>query len=42
MIPEIELNVLPKPYGSGFLVVGDAAGFGNVVHREGSNLAMTS
>ena len=42
MIPEIEFNKLPKPYGSGFLVAGDAAGFGNVVHREGSNLAMTS
>ena len=42
MIPELEFNRLPKPYGSGYLVVGDAAGFGNVVHREGSNLAMTS
>ncbi|MCL5987126.1 MAG: FAD-dependent oxidoreductase [Actinobacteria bacterium] len=42
MIPEIEFNKLPKPYGNGFLLAGDAAGFGNVVHREGSNLAMTS
>ncbi|OYY23503.1 MAG: nitrogen fixation protein FixC, partial [Azorhizobium sp. 35-67-15] len=29
-------------YGDGWVVVGDAAQLNNAIHREGSNLAMTS
>lgn len=42
LIPEGGYNALPPLYGDGWLVVGDSAGFVNAVHREGSNLAMTS
>lgn len=42
LIPEGGYRALPQLYGDGWLVVGDAAGFVNGVHREGSNLAMTS
>ena len=42
LIPEGGYNAIPKIYGDGWLVVGDAAMFVNAVHREGSNLAMTS
>lgn len=33
---------MPKVAGAGVLVVGDAAQLVNAIHREGSNLAMTS
>jgi len=33
---------MPKVVGHGVLVVGDAAQLVNAIHREGSNLAMTS
>ena len=33
---------MPKVVGSGVLVVGDAAQLVNAIHREGSNMAMTS
>jgi electron transfer flavoprotein-quinone oxidoreductase len=33
---------MPKLYGNGYLVCGDAAMMANPVHREGSNLAMAS
>ncbi|WP_341643753.1 FAD-dependent oxidoreductase [Thauera sp. SDU_THAU2] len=42
LIPEGGYHALPQLYGEGWLVVGDSAGFVNAVHREGSNLAMTS
>lgn len=42
LIPEGGYTALPRLYGDGWLVVGDSAGFVNGVHREGSNLAMTS
>lgn len=42
LIPEGGYHALPELYGEGWLLVGDSAGFVNAVHREGSNLAMTS
>jgi electron transfer flavoprotein-quinone oxidoreductase len=42
LIPEGGYKALPQLYGDGWMMVGDSAGFVNSVHREGSNLAMTS
>jgi electron transfer flavoprotein-quinone oxidoreductase len=42
LIPEGGYKAIPKLYGDGWLVVGDSGMFVNAVHREGSNLAMTS
>ena len=42
MIPEGGYHGIPKVYGPGYLVCGDTAMLSNPVHREGSNLAMTS
>jgi electron transfer flavoprotein-quinone oxidoreductase len=42
LIPEGGYKALPQLYGDGWMIVGDSAGFVNAVHREGSNLAMTS
>ncbi len=42
LIPEGGFNAMPEVYGDGFLLAGDAAMLINVLHREGSNLAMTS
>lgn len=42
MIPEGGYRGIPKVYGDGYLVCGDAAMLSNPVHREGSNLAMES
>ena len=42
LIPEGGYNAVPKIYGNGWIIVGDSGGFVNAVHREGSNLAMTS
>lgn len=42
LIPEGGYKAVPQLYGDGWLVAGDAAHFVNAVHREGSNLAMTS
>jgi electron transfer flavoprotein-quinone oxidoreductase len=42
LIPEGGFNAIPRVHGHGWLIVGDSAGFVNAVHREGSNLAMTS
>lgn len=42
MIPEGGYKTLPQLYGDGWVIVGDSAGFINSVHREGSNLAMTT
>ncbi|MGG7519543.1 FAD-binding protein [Allorhizobium undicola] len=42
LIPEGGYNAIPQLFGNGWVVVGDAAQLNNAVHREGSNLAMTS
>jgi len=42
MIPEGGYKAVPKLFANGLLVVGDAAMLVNGIHREGSNLAMTS
>lgn len=42
LLPEGGYDAIPQLYGDGWMVVGDAAHFNNAVHREGSNLAMTS
>jgi len=42
LIPEGGYKAVPRLYGDGWVVVGDAAQLNNAVHREGSNLAMTS
>ena len=42
LIPEGGYKAIPKLFGDGWVVVGDAAQLNNAVHREGSNLAMTS
>lgn len=42
LIPEGGYHSMPKVVGPGVLVVGDAAQLVNGIHREGSNMAMTS
>ncbi|PGL72512.1 FAD-dependent oxidoreductase [Bacillus sp. AFS055030] len=42
LIPEGGYNSIPKLVGNGVLVIGDAAQLVNAIHREGSNMAMTS
>jgi electron transfer flavoprotein-quinone oxidoreductase len=42
LIPEGGYKSMPQLYGDGWLIVGDAGQFVNAVHREGSNLAMTT
>ncbi|UOF90562.1 FAD-dependent oxidoreductase [Fodinisporobacter ferrooxydans] len=42
LIPEGGLRSVPQLSGSGWMVCGDAAQLVNFVHREGTNLAMTS
>lgn len=42
LIPEGGFNAMPDLYGDGWIIVGDAGMFVNAVHREGSNLAMTT
>jgi electron transfer flavoprotein-quinone oxidoreductase len=42
LIPEGGYDAMPSIYGNGWVVAGDAAHLVNAVHREGSNLAMTS
>ncbi|MCK8785000.1 FAD-dependent monooxygenase [Roseomonas sp. NAR14] len=42
LIPEGGYKAIPQLTGDGWLAVGDAGHFVNAVHREGSNLAMTS
>ncbi len=42
LIPEGGYDRMPKIFGDGVLVVGDAAGFVNPLNREGANLAMLS
>jgi electron transfer flavoprotein-quinone oxidoreductase len=42
LIPEGGFNSIPPLSGDGWMVCGDAAQLVNFVHREGTNLAMTS
>jgi electron transfer flavoprotein-quinone oxidoreductase len=42
LIPEGGYDALPQLYGDGWMLIGDSAGFVNAMHREGSNLAMTT
>jgi electron transfer flavoprotein-quinone oxidoreductase len=42
LIPEGGYDAIPKIHGDGWMMVGDAGMFVNSVHREGSNLAMTT
>ncbi len=42
LIPEGGYKHVPQLCGDGWVVVGDAAQLNNAIHREGSNLAMTS
>ena len=42
LIPEGGYKAIPNIYGDGWVIVGDAGQFVNAVHREGSNLAMTT
>lgn len=42
LIPEGGFDAVPRLYGDGFMVCGDAAMLVNSIHREGSNLAMES
>lgn len=42
LIPEGGYRSMPKIVGDGVVVVGDAAQFVNAIHREGSNMAMSS
>lgn len=42
LIPEGGFNSMGKVVGNGVIVIGDASQLVNAIHREGSNLAMTS
>jgi electron transfer flavoprotein-quinone oxidoreductase len=42
LIPEGGYRAIPKLHGDGWVVVGDSGHFVNGIHREGSNLAMTT
>lgn len=42
LIPEGGYRAIPELIGDGWIVAGDAGHFVNGVHREGSNLAMTT
>lgn len=42
LIPEGGYKAIPQLFGDGWVICGDAAQLNNAVHREGSNLAMTS
>ena len=42
LIPEGGYHGMPKLYGNGVLVAGDAAGMVNAVFTEGANLALLS
>ena len=42
LIPEGGFKAIPQLFGDGWVIVGDAGQLNNAVHREGSNLAMTS
>jgi len=42
LIPEGGYKAIPKIYGDGWVICGDAGQFVNALHREGSNMALTT
>jgi electron transfer flavoprotein-quinone oxidoreductase len=42
LIPEMKYGNLPRPYGEGYMLLGDTAGFVNFMFQEGANLAIMS
>jgi electron transfer flavoprotein-quinone oxidoreductase len=42
LIPEGGYHAVPRVSGNGWMIAGDSGGFVNALHREGSNLAMTT
>jgi electron transfer flavoprotein-quinone oxidoreductase len=42
LIPEVRYDELPRPFGDGYMLLGDTAGFVNFMYQEGSNLAIAS
>jgi hypothetical protein len=38
----VAFKAIPEVYGDGWVILGDAGQFVNSVHREGSNIAMTT
>jgi electron transfer flavoprotein-quinone oxidoreductase len=42
LIPEMKYDNLPRPYGDGYMLLGDTAGFVNFMFQEGANLAIMS
>ena len=42
LIPEGSIDNIPKVYDNRVMIIGDAAGFVNNIHFEGTNLAMLS
>jgi electron transfer flavoprotein-quinone oxidoreductase len=42
LIPEMKFSDLPRPYGDGYMLVGDTAGLVNFLFQEGANLALLS
>jgi electron transfer flavoprotein-quinone oxidoreductase len=42
LIPEVRYEELPRPYGDGYMLLGDTAGFVNFMYQEGSNMAIAS
>lgn len=42
LIPEMKYDNLPRPYGEGYMLLGDTAGFVNFMFQEGANLAIMS
>jgi electron transfer flavoprotein-quinone oxidoreductase len=42
LIPEMKFETLPRPYGDGYMLLGDSAGLVNFMFQEGANLAIMS
>ena len=42
LIPEMKFETLPRPYGDGYMLLGDTAGLVNFMFQEGANLAIMS
>jgi electron transfer flavoprotein-quinone oxidoreductase len=42
LIPEMKFENLPRPYGAGYMLLGDSAGLVNFMFQEGANLAIMS
>lgn len=42
LIPEMKFESLPRPFGDGYMLLGDSAGLVNFMFQEGANLAIMS